>query len=175
MTATRTYALDANVFIEAHQTYYSFDICPGFWAALVRQHASKRVFSVDKVKAELMAMDDRLKEWAQKIVPDTFFKGTADTEVVNAYSLMANWVQGQPQFTSEAKAEFATVADGWVIAYAKANGLVVVTHEEYAPDAKRKVPIPNVCVEFDVEYFNTFAMLKDLKEQFVLKHGRRRV
>jgi peptidoglycan/xylan/chitin deacetylase (PgdA/CDA1 family) len=78
------------------------------------------------------------------------------------------------QFTAEAKAEFASVADGWVIAYAKANDLVVVTHEEYAPDAKRKVPIPHVCLEFDVEYCNTYEMLKGLKERFVLKHRRTR-
>jgi hypothetical protein len=59
-----------------------------------------------------------------------------------------------------------------VIAYARASTLTIVTHEEYAPDAKRKVPIPNVCLEFDVEYRNTFEMLKDLKVRFVLKHGR---
>jgi hypothetical protein len=44
-----------------------------------------------------------------------------------------------------------------------------VTHEEYAPEAKRKVPMPNLCIEFDVEYCNTFAMLRELSAQFVLK------
>ena len=82
---------------------------------------------------------------------------------------MVKWVQGEQQFTGAAKAEFASVADGWVVAYAKANGLVVVTHEEYAPDAKKKVPIPNVCLEFDVDYCNTFEMLRELKVQFVLR------
>ncbi len=108
----------------------------------------------------------------QKKAPDTFFKGTSDKKVIDAYAETVNWVQRQPQFTPEAKAEYATVADGWVIAYAKVNGLVVVSHEEYAPDAKRKVPVPNVCIEFKVEYCNTFEMLRGLKEQFVLRHGR---
>lgn len=174
MSAAKSYALDANVFIGAHQGYYAFDICPGFWSALVRQHQAKRVFSIDKVKAELIGLDDRLKEWVQNNAPQTFFRGTADKQVMDAYTAMVNWVQSQPQFTPEAKAEFASVADGWVIAYAKANGLIVVTHEEYAPDAKRKVPIPNVCIEFSVNYCNTFEMLKDLKERFVLKHRRTR-
>lgn len=49
---------------------------------------------------------------------------------------------------------------------------MVVTHEEYAPDVRRKAPIPNICLEFDVEYCNTFEMLKELKVRFVLKHGR---
>jgi hypothetical protein len=61
-----------------------------------------------------------------------------------------------------------------MVAYAKANGLAVVTHEEYAPDVRRKVPIPNVCIEFGVEYVNTFEMLRDLKVQFVLRKRKAR-
>src|SRR3954471_18854780 len=121
MSAAKSWVLDANIFITAGQTYYGFDQCPGFWVALVRQHASRRVVSIDRIKAELVTMDDRLKDWAKNAAPSTFFKGSADQNVVNAYAVMVNWVQGQPQFTPEAKAEFATVADGWVIAYAKVN------------------------------------------------------
>ncbi len=83
-----------------------------------------------------------------------------------------NWVYAQPQFTDAAKAEFASVADGWVLAYASGNGLVVVTHEQFAPDARRKVPIPNVCVEFDIEYMSTFEMLRDLGEKFIRRTKR---
>ncbi len=56
-----------------------------------------------------------------------------------------------------------------MIAYARANGLTVVTHEEFAAEAQRRVPIPNVCLEFDVEYVNTFEMLEHLDVQFILK------
>lgn len=171
MSAGKSFVLDANIFITADQSYYGFDICPGFWQAMVRQHEAKRVFSIDRIKAELVTMDDQLKDWVQQKAPKTFFKGTADQKVTEAFAEMVNWVQSQAQFTPEAKAEFLTVADAWLIAYAKANGLVVVTHEEYAPQRKTKVPIPNVCIEFGVEYCNTFEMLRELKEQFVLRHG----
>jgi hypothetical protein len=173
MSAGRRFVLDANVFIEAHQKYYAFDICPGFWPALVRQHAARRVFSIDKIKVELRAQNDALSEWAAETAPDTFFKGTADVEVANAYRQIVNWVQGQQQFTPEAKAEFAAAADGWVIAYAKANGLVVVTHEEFAPNARKRVLIPNVCLEFEVASCNTFEMLRELGERFILKKRQR--
>ena len=166
------YVLDANVFIDARRTYYAFDLCPGFWRALIRQHAAKRVCSIQKIKDELLAGKDLLSDWVSQNAPDTFFKGSADTNVVDAFRTMVNWVQSELQFTPEAKAEFSSVADGWVVAYAKANNLVVVTHEEYAPDAKKKVPIPNVCLEFDVKYCNTFDMLRDLKEKFVLRKRR---
>lgn len=174
MSVGSSYLLDANVFIQARQTYYGFDICPGFWLALKRQHKGKRVCSVDKVKSELVAVEDDLKHWVQKEAPDTFFKGTADRKVSGAFKDIVNWVQPEQQFVPEAKAEFSSVADGWVVAYARANGLVVVTHEEYAPTVKKKVPIPNVCMEFQVQYCNTFQMLRDLKEQFVLRRRRRR-
>jgi hypothetical protein len=73
------------------------------------------------------------------------------------------------------KIRFASVADGWVLAYASVNELTIVTHEQYAPDAKRKVPIPNVCVEFEIEYVDTFQMLRDLGEKLIRSTKRRRV
>jgi hypothetical protein len=86
---------------------------------------------------------------------------------------MVRWVYNQPQYNDEAKKEFADDADGWVIAYAEHNGLVVVTQEVYNPDVKTKVPIPNVCREFNVEYVNTFDMLRELGIKLVLgKRGK---
>ena len=173
MSGGKNYVLDANIFIEAHQKYYGFEICPGFWLALTRQFQAKRVCSIDRVRAEL-TLKDRLAEWVKETSPEGFFKGTADKNVVAAFTEIVNWVQNEHQFTPEAKAEFSSVPDGWIIAYAKANGLVVVTHEAYAPDAKIRVPMPNVCLEFDVECRNTFEMLEDLKVQFVLRTKQRR-
>lgn len=170
MSGVKRFLLDANIFIQAYRTYYSFSVCPGFWDALVRQHEAKRVISIDKVKDELVEISDELSVWATETVPDSFFKGTTDRRVIDAYREIANWVQNEQQFTPEAKAEFLRGADGWVIAYAIVNGFIVVTHEDYAPDARRTVPMPNVCLEFHVEYCNTFEMLLELKEQFVLRH-----
>jgi hypothetical protein len=169
MSAGKRYLLDANVFIQAHKTYFGFDICPGFWLALERQNEAKRIFSIDKIRDELLALDDQLSEWVKNRAPETLFKKTADKAVSAAFREMVNWVQNETQFTAQAKVEFASVADGWVIAYAKANDLVVVTHEELAQGARKKVPIPNVCLEFEVDYCNTFEMLRDLKVQFVLR------
>ena len=105
--------------------------------------------------------------WIENQAPETFFKKTEDQAVIAEFQELVGWVYSADQFSDSAKSEFATVADGWVIAYAAVNKLVVVTHEEFAPAAKRKVPMPNVCVEFDVEYVNTFEMLRSLDERFV--------
>lgn len=167
------YLLDANAFIEAKNRYYGFDLCPGFWDSLVVQHDNKRVFSVDRIADELLEQKDEIADWIENRAPETFFKKTEDQAVINQFQQMTNWVFGQSRFLDAAKAEFASVADGWVVAYAAVNGLVVVTFEQYEPQAKRRVPIPNLCVEFDVEYVDTFAMLRDVGEKFIRRTKRR--
>lgn len=164
---SKKYLLDANAFIEAKDRYYAFDICPGYWSSLIAQHDSKRLCSIDRIAEELNEQDDVVKQWIENEVPDTFFKKTEDQAVIDKFQEMVNWVYSQSRFTEAAKSEFASVADGWVIAYAAVNGLIVVTHEQYAPEARRKVPMPNVCVEFEVAYVDTFAMLRELGEKFV--------
>ena len=160
--------LDANVFIQAHQSHYAFDICPGFWDVLVRQHEAKRVCSIDKVRDELLGCKDVLSRWASEQTPDAFFAGTADKAVVEVFRRMANWIHNEDRFAPEEKAKFASVAaDGWLVAFAKVNNLVVVTQEEPVPDNSTKIKIPNVCRKFDVSRCDTFEMLRDLGEQFV--------
>ncbi|HHX95367.1 MAG TPA: DUF4411 family protein, partial [Clostridia bacterium] len=61
-----------------------------------------------------------------------------------------------------AKAEFASVADSWLIAYSKAYDFTIVTNEQYQPHIKRRIPIPNVCNAFSIDCVNTFEMLRAL-------------
>ena len=167
------YLLDSNPFIEAKNRYYGFGICPGFWKAILDHHGKGRVESIVPVQDELIAQFDELSDWVKKKCSKEFFKKVEDEAVIDQLQQMIRWVFSQP-FTQAAQAEFASVADGFVIAYAAANGLTVVTHEEYAPGAKKKVPMPNVCLEFDVPYVNTFEMLEDLEVKLDLKTKRRR-
>lgn len=166
MPLSRMFLLDANVFIEAKRRYYAFELCPGFWDCLIWHHGSERIQSIDRVKQELERGGDDLSDWVAAVMPTTCFASTDDASVTGVFGQMVTWVQGQAQFLPEAKAEFATMADGWLIAYAKANNLVLVTHEIFAPDARRKVPIPNVCEAFGVAYIDTFSMLKELSVAF---------
>lgn len=158
------YVLDANVFIEAHRRYYGFDLCPGFWDCLLHYNQGSRVTSIDRVRKEL-GDQDALGDWAKKASGELFASSDTD-EVVKWYTQMIGWVQRQDQYRTAALNQFANVADGWVVAYARAEGLTVVTHEAYAPNAKRRVPIPNLCRAFRVKYVNTFDMLRALHASF---------
>jgi hypothetical protein len=163
--AGSVFVLDSNVFIEAARRYYAFDLAPRFWEILVEQAAIGQVHSVDKVKNELERGNDELSDWASNNFSEAFASTDKD-KVTQSYGEIINWVNAQTQFKSAAKAEFAQAADGWVVAYAKAKKLIVVTHEVPAPDAKRKVPIPNVCQAFKIPFVDTFEMLRRLGVQW---------
>lgn len=160
-----TYVLDTNVFIEAHRRYYSLDLCRGFWDCLTHYCMEPRLLSIDKVLGEIDDEGDDLDRWVRGS-PSALFLSTADTEVVTQFSQMMAWVQADPNFFDSAKAKFADDADGWVMAYAKVNEFIVVTHELFSEGAKNRVPMPNVCRQFDVPYINTFDMLRALEVKF---------
>jgi len=44
--------------------------------------------------------------------------------------------------------------------------VIVVTNEERRPDSKREIKLPAVCAQFEVNYSDTFRMLKDLAVRF---------
>lgn len=158
------FLLDSNVFIEAAKRYYAFDIAPTFWEQLVHHASEGRILSIDRVRDELAKQQDELSKWANEEFRK-YFASTNGQEVREAYGEIMNWVDAQSQFTKDAKDDFARIenADAWLVAYAKAKGYVVVTHEQYNSDAKRRIPIPNVCKAFGVPYVNTFEMLRQLK------------
>lgn len=122
--------------------------------------------SIDKVRKELERGGDDLTEWIASTAPSTCFSSTNDSAVISQYGQIMAWVQAQDRFNPEAKSQFAAGADGWLIAYAKVNGLILVTHETLAPEARRTVPIPNVCEAFGVTYLDTFDMLRELEASF---------
>lgn len=164
-----TYLLDANVFIQAKRQYYAFDICPGFWESLIRHFAAAQLKSIDRVKTiELERGNDELKDWAYNTIDSNFFASSNEPEVISKYAEIMTWVQNQVRFWDSAKAEFASSIDGWIIAYAKIHDMVVVTHEERAPESHKEVKIPDVCDAFGVDYINTFQMLRALNTRFIL-------
>jgi len=160
-----TYVLDANVFIQAARRYYAFDLAPRFWDSLVHHAGSGQLRSIDRVLWELDRGKDELAAWVNNDLSDSF-ASTDEADVIQAFGEIMAWVQEQSQFSDSAKADFASGADGWLVAYAKVKDCVVVTHEALNPVVRRKVPIPNVCQAFTVPYIDTFEMLRRLGVRF---------
>jgi predicted nucleic acid-binding protein len=158
------FVVDANIFIDAYKRYYSFDIAPSFWSAVRKKAEAGQVVSIDHIFNEInrFGNEDELKIWANDEFSE-WFTSTDSEDVFKAYREVIGWATSQTQFTEAAKAEFASVADSWLIACAKAHNYVLVTHEQFAAEVKRKIPIPNVCNALDIPYINTFEMLRRLK------------
>lgn len=168
MSLDRVFLVDSDVFITAKNLYYPFDICPGFWKSLLHHHGAGRVYSVDRVRGELLVGRDTedLVQWVKGEVPKSFFLPVDTGEVADAYTSIMMWVHGQERFFDHAKAKFATGADGWLVAYARVHGAVVVTNEQSAPESRKDVKLPDLCAQFGVRRENTFAMLRALNVQF---------
>lgn len=158
------YLLDANVFIEAARRYYAFDLAPRFWKSLVDLAHQGKIRSIDRINQELAKGKNHLAQWAKHDFSHAF-ESTDDAEVIQSYQKIMVWVKNHPQFSEAAKAKFADEADGWLVAYAMTKGFVVVTHELPADDARRRVPLPNVCQAFGVDFVDTFEMLRAAKVQ----------
>ena len=168
MSTNLPYVLDSDVFIAAKNSYYAFAICPGFWDSLIHHHDEGNICSIDRVKGELLAgrKTEDLVQWVKNDLSAEFFMGTEDEDVTSIYSEVMLWVQRNPQYLDQAKAKFATEADGWLVAYARVHNAVIVTNEQPRPQSRNRVLLPDVCAQFDVTYKDTFFMLKDLAVRY---------
>ena len=173
MADRTTYLVDSDVLITAKNLYYAFDLCPGFWKSLLHYHAEGRVYSIDRVRNELLVgrSDEDLFQWVKNDVPEKIFLPVDTDEVASVYTELMMWVQRHPNYFDHAKAKFATGADGWLVACAKVRGATVVTNEQPAPESRKDVKLPDVCDEFEVPRQNTFVMLRALGAQFDLSGG----
>lgn len=160
----RSYVLDTNVFVAAYRQYYAPDLCPGFWECLSHYAHKGRLSSIDRVRAELLYPDGLVK-WADQVA-DVMFIPSTEQVVIQTFAEMQRWVRRSDQFSQAAEDEFARVADGWLAAYAKVHKMVLVTHETLKPDAKKTVPLPNVCRQFGIDYQDTFDVLREIGVRF---------
>jgi hypothetical protein len=158
------YLLDTNIFIQAKNLYYSFEVCPAFWEWLEAENAAGNVFSIQKVGTELQAGADELADWAQKMGAAFFLP--PDTPVLNSLTAVSQWVSNQ-NYDPAATSTFYQVADYYLVAHANAHGFTVVTHEKPA-DSIRKVKIPNVCIGIGIPTMTPYEMLRVERAQFVL-------
>ncbi|WP_030149365.1 DUF4411 family protein [Mycetocola saprophilus] len=150
------YLLDTNVFIEAKNRYYAFDLAPGFWDWLAVAEESNLILSTEGVKSELIRGEDELATWARN--SSTLFR-PIDAPTINMMRELSTWARSG-NYSEAAVAEFLSIADYTLVAYAAAHELVLVTHEQPAPAATRRIPTPSACAALDVEYCTTFTMLR---------------
>ncbi len=162
------YLLDSNTLIEAKNRYYGMTICPGYWSWLLRRHSQGVVASIETVGDELKRGNDELAQWAKR--NKALFLPVSDAATQTAFATVAAHVASQAaQMKAGALEEFLGGADPWLIAKAMTvSDSVVVTHEQFNLQMRRKFSIPNVCQHFGLQWMDTFAVLGDTRACFVL-------
>jgi Domain of unknown function (DUF4411) len=158
------YLIDSNIFIEAKNRYYAFDIAPGFWEWLEQAHADGLICSIEEVRDELTVGTDELAEWAN--AHGDFFL-PMDDAAAGQFPQLTAWANSQ-SFTDAAVSTFLSEADYFLVAYALAHGHTLVTHELSNPAARSRVMIPDACLAMGVSFCSPFAMMRDLGTTLVL-------
>lgn len=155
------YLIDSNILITSFNSYYAFDIAPGFWQQLLSKGGKNIVFC-KPILSEINKREDELSQWVNDHI--NYFDEVDDrTRIVgkNLTKIMDSVVSND-QYNDSAKEEFGQVADSRLCAIAKAHDMVIVTQESFRPNIKRRVKIPNICREFDIRYCNIFQLMRDL-------------
>jgi len=163
------YLLDANIFIQAKNFHYGFDFCPAFWEWLTAKNQDGVVLSIEKVGDELQAGSDELSNWAAERGEAFFLK--PDDAVLSALARVSGWATSQ-NYASAAISTFLQVADYWLVAYALAHGLIVVSHEK-ASNSPNKIKIPDACIGLGIRCVTPYEMLRRERARFVLGPGAR--
>lgn len=155
------YLLDANTVMEASRQYYGFDTAPGFWSWLEEPTIHDRVGSITAVRDEIRQGDGDLVEWAKRI-PNSFWIDEHE-DLPSSLAAAMQWATNPSRpYTAAAKNEFANSADLQLIAAAHANNATVVTREVAAPQSKRRVKIPDVCLALGVQCIQPFEAFRKL-------------
>jgi hypothetical protein len=158
------YLLDSNIFIQAKNLHYGFDFCPAFWEWLDSNNATGTVFSIEKVRDELIGGGDDLADWAKARGPEFFL--APDSAVVPSLAAVSGWAGGGG-FDAGAVSQFLQVADYYLVAHAHAHRFTVVTHE-VAANSVKKIKIPNACIAMGVKFMSPYEMLRTERARFVL-------
>lgn len=160
------YGVDTNVFIEAKNRYYRFDMPPGrwFWGLMDRAVDAGIVQSAERMKEELTPAGDELSDWASQHGPSLWIP--PDQEILNEVRALISWAQARVGPTNSdlmqsAVDEFAD-GDVFLVATAAARGLTVVTHEMTSPASRKRIMIPDACSAVAVPCTDPWSMLSDL-------------
>lgn len=167
LPSTNPYVVDSNFFLQAHKMHYPMDVAPGFWVKVSDLANQRRIISIDKVRDELYTNPDTLTTWMDQNLPADFFKDT--NSVLAKYGQVCAWAASRSaHYKPGALSTFlqADEADAFLVAYALAHGLTLITHETSDPNRKSSIKIPDACAPLGVQFLNTIQMFRAMGETF---------
>lgn len=143
----KKYIVDANVFIQGKNFHYDFAFCAGFWDWIESGYNAGVIYSVRKVREELLAGNkgDLGRAWAMSMPIGFFLEDVNDVALMKEYGRIMTWANKDTHYSEAAKLKFADVkkADAFLLACAKTYGHEIVTQEKSNLAKKSNIPIPD--------------------------------
>lgn len=156
------YIIDSNIFVQSKNFEYSFQYCQIFWDMILSCAQQNMICSIKSVHQELNQKNDELKNWLDDVLlpacPD-FFENNFTS--MSSYAQVLNWSTNHSKYTVAAKKEFAEYsrADAHIVAHALENSYGIITAEKQ-DNATKRIKIPNVAHEFNIQTLTLFDFLK---------------
>lgn len=158
------YLVESNVFIEAKNRYYAFDIVPAFWSWMDKVVA-ENVRTITLVRDELIVKDDELGDWMKARRDSDWILPIDDEPTQVAFADIVEELD-KSNYRRPGIEKFLSGADPWLVAKAQVLGATLVTHEVLEPGALRRVPLPNLCGTRAVPWQDTFTTMRALQAKF---------
>lgn len=150
------YLLDTNIYINFYDRAYRFEYFPSFWEAF--EKVLNQYVVLPKIIVDETNKSDEFKEWLEQN-----FKG----EYLNHKDYAEEWGQVIQHIAQHSCYSYKAlidprswthekIADGWLIAIAKKDGLTIVTDERANPNLNAQNPssavkIPDIARDFGIK------------------------
>jgi hypothetical protein len=158
------YLLDANVFIAAKNLHYGFDFCPAFWDWLIEKRDAGIVFTVEKVRDEVLAVADELSDWIDQRDPSFVSPGR---RIAVSFPGRGQRVGNRQPLRAAGGQHISSGCRLLPDRSGARGGHTVVTHE--VPSAStRKIKIPDACIGLGIDFMTPYQMLRRERARFVL-------
>lgn len=151
------YLLDANVLITANNTYYAIERVPEFWDWVIHMGESGNIKIVKEIYEEFKDGNDGLAEWAKTDGVEEALRLDEDVDITMVRYLTT---KGYAHDLTDVELE-KLGRDPFLIAYALAdpgNRTIVTTEVSKPKRIRANRHIPDVCVDFGVQCYNTFEL-----------------
>lgn len=109
-----------------------------------------------------MRGEDLLTEWYLENKDEFNILNVPEPAVIDSYGKIINDINENQQYKESAKQEFASIADSWLCAYGLTYNDTIVTFEKYSPHSKKRILIPNVCYDFDIDYIDLLQFMREI-------------
>ncbi|ENV55377.1 DUF4411 family protein [Acinetobacter baylyi] len=161
------YLLDTNIYINFYERYYLFDFFPSFWEK-IKVTINSQVVLPDIVVSEHY-QDERFKKWLEENFTGVSCKYK---DYVDLWSEVIQHIANHECYSDKALTNDKSwtrekIADGWLIAIAKKDNLVIVTSETKNINLNKNQPtqnpkVPDIANDLGVRCIDMNTFFKEI-------------